>query len=126
MSTKGKLRQTAGYGVVVILLVCFSCGSRDKRDDIMTKEQMVKALMEIYIGEQKIIRLGLQRDSADRQFELFKQIIFDRNIGVSDSVFRRSFDYYMDRPKDIEQIYTAVVDSLSLREQRIDSAPQKK
>jgi hypothetical protein len=92
----------------------------------MSKEQMVKALTEIYIAEQKINRLGLAKDSADRQFERFKELIFDKRIGVSDSVFRKSFDYYLDRPKDIELIYTALVDSLSLMEQRLDFSPQKK
>jgi hypothetical protein len=45
-------------------------------------------------------------------------------LGVSDSVFKRSFDYYMDRPREMEQIYAALVDSLSLKEQRLDIPQQ--
>ena len=44
---------------------------------------------------------------------------------MSDSVFKKSFDYYMDRPKEMELIYTALVDSLSLMEQRFDSSIKK-
>ncbi len=80
---------------------------------------MVAALTEIYLSEQKVNRLGIPRDSAEREFERFKQVIF-KNIGISDSIFKRSFDYYMDRPAEMEEIYTALVDSLSLREQRLD------
>ncbi len=82
---------------------------------------MVKALTEIYLAEQKINRLGLPRDSAEREFDRFKQLVFEK-IEVSDSVFKRSFDYYMDRPKEMEIIFTALVDSLSLMEQRIESS----
>jgi len=122
MSSKGALNQITWSGVLVVLFLCVSCSEGGKADDIMTKEQMVKSLMEIYLSEQKITRLALPRDSSERQFERFKQIIFER-AGVSDSVFRKSFDYYMDRPKEIEMIYTALVDSLSLMEQRLESSP---
>jgi hypothetical protein len=41
-----------------------------------------------------------------------------QNAAVSDTVFRKSFDYYMERPREMELIYTALVDTLQLREQR--------
>jgi hypothetical protein len=82
---------------------------------------MVKAMTEIYLAEQKINRLGVPRDSAEHEFERFKRLVFEK-IDVSDSVFKRSFDYYMDRPKEMEVIFTALVDSLSLMEQRIESS----
>jgi len=34
-------------------------------------------------------------------------------------VFRKSMDYYMDHPMEMELIYTSLVDSLNLREQRV-------
>ena len=77
-------------------------------------------MTEIYLAEQKINRLGLPRDSAEREFGRFKQLVFEK-IDVQDSIFKRSFNYYMDRPKDMEFIFTALVDSLSLMEQRIES-----
>ncbi len=109
-------------GAICMLILCCSCSDSDRNNkDILTREQMVKALTEIYLAEQKINRLGLPRDSAEREFERFKQLVFEK-IEVSDSVFKRSFDYYMDRPKEMEIIFTALVDSLSLMEQRIESS----
>lgn len=108
-----------------IFLACISCGEGDKdAQPILNRSQMVKALTEIYLSEQKVNKLGIPRDSAEREFERFKHVIFEK-IGVSDSVFKRSFDYYMDHPAEMEKIYTALVDSLSLMEQRLD-APSKK
>jgi hypothetical protein len=110
---------------VLILLFCISCNEAVKNDQpILTKAEMVEVLKEIYLTEQKVNRLGLPRDSAEYEFERFKRIVFEKK-GVSDSVFKRSFNYYMDRPKEMEMIYTALVDSLSLLEQRIDSPVKK-
>ena len=121
MNAKGSGYLITVTGIFLIGVTCLSCGEADREESpILSKPEMVKALTEIYISEQKINRLGIPRDSAEREFERFKKVIF-KNIGVSDSVFKRSFDYYMDRPKEMEQIYTALVDSLSLMEQRLDS-----
>ena len=111
--------------VAGILALTVSCGDDGKEETgpILSHREMVKTLTEIYLSEQKVNRLGLPRDSAEREFERFKKIIFER-IGVPDSTFKRSFDYYMDRPQEMEQIYTILVDSLSLMEQRFD-LPQK-
>jgi hypothetical protein len=96
----------------------------NKTQHILSRAEMVRTLTEIYLSEQRINRLGLPRDSAEYQFEFLKHVIFER-AGVSDSVFKNSFDYYMDRPKEMERIYTALVDSLSLMERRIESSARK-
>jgi hypothetical protein len=121
MNAKGWMSQFILRGAIGVLIVCCSCTDsyRNKNDHILTPEEMVKAMTEIYLAEQKINRLGLPRDSAEREFDHFKHVIFEK-IDVSDSVFKRSFDYYMDRPKEMEIIFTALVDSLSLMEQRIE------
>ena len=78
---------------------------------------MVSVLIDLYISEEKVNRLTLEKDSAQALFGLLEGKIFE-TTGVPDSVFRVSFDYYYDRPKQMELIYTALVDSLQLREQR--------
>ena len=122
MNANGWMSQFILCGAICILIVCNSCSDSDSDNkDILTKKQMVKALTEIYLTEQKINRLGVPRDSAEREFERFKRVVFEK-IEVKDSVFKRSFNYYMDRPKDMEFIFTALVDSLSLMEQRLESS----
>ena len=120
MNAKGWMSQFILCGAVCMLILCSSCTDNDRNHkDILTRQEMVKTMTEIYLAEQKINRLGLPRDSAEREFDHFKRLIFEK-IDVSDSVFKRSFDYYMDRPKEMEIIFTALVDSLSLMEQRIE------
>ncbi|HZB14830.1 MAG TPA: DUF4296 domain-containing protein [Chryseolinea sp.] len=122
MNAKGVLNQITLGGFVFALMLCFSCGDNEKDGKtVLTHQQMVKALTEIYLAEQKVNRLGAPRDSAAREFDRFKQTVFEK-LEISDSVFKRSFDYYMDRPKEMERIFSALVDSLSLKEQRIESS----
>jgi hypothetical protein len=83
---------------------------------------MVNVLIEVYIAEEKVNRLLLHRDSASTVFRTMQGLI-SKKTGVSDSVLKKSFDYYVDRPKQLELIYTALVDSLQLREQKTPFNP---
>ena len=82
-------------------------------------------LIEIYLAEQKVSRLGLKIDSAEQVFDSLRARGF-KKTGVQDSVFKKSFDYYLERPKEMELIYTALVDSLQLMEQRMTLRPEIK
>jgi hypothetical protein len=93
--------------------------SQEKKPDyVLSQAQMVDALAEIYIAEQKVSRLSLNKDSAVLVFGSMEKKIF-QNLNVPDSVFRASMDYYMDHPKEMESIYAVLIDSLQLREQRV-------
>lgn len=94
-----------------------SCGGDKKPKDILSKGEMVQMLMDVYITEEKVNRLALQRDSATKVFSALEQKVFEHR-NLSDTVFKRSLNYYTDRPVELEAIYTALVDSLQLREQR--------
>lgn len=126
MCVKGVLNKRATvFCVVLSMLLGNACDQAERDPSILSHEQMVKVLTEVYLTEQKVNRFGLARDSAEHEFERFKKVAFEKTA-VSDSVFRKSFDYYMDRPKEMELIYTALVDSLSLMEQRFDSSIKAK
>jgi hypothetical protein len=110
--------------LALLIFAVGACDPSEKDPSVLSHEQMVKILTEVYLTEQKVNRMGLPQDSAEHEFERFKRMVFEQK-NISDSIFRKSFDYYMDRPKDMELIYTALVDSLSLKEQRFDSSIKK-
>jgi hypothetical protein len=103
--------------IVGLLAVGLSCNKKRPPEGILSKKDMVNVLKEIYIAEDKVQRMGVRFDSANRVMVLMTDKIAART-GVSDSVFRNSMRYYMDRPKEMEAIYTVLVDSLNLMEQR--------
>jgi hypothetical protein len=106
--------------LAVMVLMIISCGRPKAPEGVLTQPEMVKALMDIYLTEEKVNRLGLQRDSAVEIFDSLKVRAFER-MELSDSTFRRSLNYYTSRPREMEFIYSALVDSLQLREQKAES-----
>jgi hypothetical protein len=104
--------------MMLLVFAAFSCKKTEKLPaGVLSKEKMVVLLTDFYITEEKVNRLNLQPDSGSALFAAMKEKVFEKT-GVPDSVFSRSFDYYMDHPTDLELIYTALVDSLQLKEQR--------
>ncbi len=77
----------------------------------------------LYITEAKVGGIPVSRDSSMRIFDYFETKTFD-SLGIAEPVFKKSFNYYLDRPKEMEEIYAVLIDSLSLREQRSGAAPK--
>lgn len=102
----------------MLSMVLASCFTKKKPPaGVLDKEEMVKVLAEIYVVEEKVNLLGLGADSATIVFEKLKGKVLQK-VGTEDSILKQSMEYYSGRPKEMELIYTALVDSLNLREQR--------
>lgn len=124
MRIKGFKNKNLIAGAFVVLFLMASCGDdRHKNGEVLTHAQMTQALIEVYLAEQKVNRFGIPRDSAEYHFKRLSPIVLEK-IGITDTLFKKSFNHYMDRPKEMELIYTAVVDSLSLMEQRLQVPAQ--
>lgn len=107
--------------MAICILVFFSCTNKDRvPEGILSKDKMVTVLAELYVVEQKISTLGVTRDSLTQIFDALKGRVFEKT-GVSESVFDESLSYYVDNPQSLETIYTVLIDSLNLREQRLIS-----
>ena len=120
----GKVKYYLYYFIFFAFLFCgTSCGAkRGKEQGILSQPEMVHALMNVYITEQKVTVLSLPRDSSAVLFKKLNDRMLD-SLNVQDSVLKKSYNYYLDRPLELEEIYTALVDSLNLREQRAVSRP---
>src|SRR5437868_8903275 len=89
--------------VVMSAILMFSCNRREAvPSGILSKPDMVKVLAEVYIAEEKINRLSLTRDSADKVLRYMIDRLPEKT-SVQDSVFRNSFDYYMDHPIEMQE-----------------------
>ena len=84
-------------------------------EHLMTKEQMVPFLIDIHIAETKIKILKLDYDSSMAFFRKLEDEIYQKHQ-VTDSIYLLSYNYYMDQPALLLEIYEQVIDSLSLRE----------
>ena len=114
------MRCIVSIGLIVMTLL--SCARDEHSEEVLSQREMVKTLQELYIAEEHVGKLGLRIDSSRKLFAEMESRIF-ADLGVTDSTFKRSFDYYLSHPDQWEQVYSALVDSLNLREQRL-SLPQ--
>ena len=112
--------------LLVVFLVCcmVGCNKEQKPQNVLSETQMINAIIELYIAEERADAMGLHYDSIRRIFPKFEARVFD-SLGISDSVFKKSMEFYMNDPKKLERVYTAVVDSLSLRAQELSVATPK-
>src|SRR5690606_7756348 len=100
MRIKGFKDKYLVAGAFALLFLVSSCGGdRNKNDGVLTRAQMTQALIEVYLAEQKVNRFGIPRDSAELHFKKLSPIVFEK-IGITDTIFKKSFNYYMDRPKE--------------------------
>lgn len=110
-------------GLIFSVLI-ISCEKEKTPSGILPKRDMVRALSELYLAEEKIARAGLPYDSIIKFFPQFEAKALQK-AGISDSVFRKSMEYYKSNPKELEYIYTALVDSLNLKAQESALEPKK-
>lgn len=95
----------------------WACEQKDTTPEgILPREEMVSFLIDLHIAEARINELNLRRDSAEKFFRIVEDSLFRKNGIESDSVYFKSYEYYLSDVQGLDDIYSAVVDSLSLRE----------
>lgn len=107
--------------LLLSLIIIGACGEEGPPDDVLTREQMVDILTDIYVAEAKIARLSLNRDSALAVFRYYEDSIFHCK-GLNDSIYNQSLNYYMQTPDELDKIYEAVLDSLNLKKQKLNKS----
>lgn len=108
------------------VVLFFACSKKEGiPEGILSQDNMVNVLSELYIAEQKVSTLSITRDSSRHIIAAKEGEIFEK-LNTTDSTFKRSLNYYIDHPQALEMIYTALVDSLNLREQRLLSSGERK
>jgi hypothetical protein len=102
--------------LVFILFACTKTEVVEKPDWLVPEETMVEFLVEMHIIESKMTRLGLRRDSVEQIFDQYQENLFEK-YDLVDSVYYKSYNYYLNDLKAMNRIYEAIVDSLNVREQ---------
>jgi hypothetical protein len=107
------------YFSILLIFFLVSCedSSNEVPSDLLSKEAMVKILIDIHLAEAKVTQRGLPPDSAIKTFQKSENDILRKN-GTKPEIFKRSYDYYIHHLQGMDDIYAAVVDSLSFREAR--------
>src|SRR6478736_8034493 len=105
-----------GVYFFLILTVSFSCQKKERPADIMSQEEMAAVIVNIYLAEARLNGALMVRDSARQVFKPYEDKLMTE-MGVKDSVLKKSYLYYLDHTSELEKIYDSVIDTLALREQ---------
>jgi hypothetical protein len=110
------------FGLLLALLT--GC---DRPEDVkppaqlLTKEKMVSMLVQLHLLEAQVEASRLSIDSARSLYQSQQSLLLRKNnVPETDSVLQRSYRFYAINRKDMEEIYTAVIDSLQKREAKLD------
>lgn len=88
---------------------------------LLPKEKMVSLLVQLHILEARVEASRLSPDSARALFQNQKrEILRQNNLSEADSVLQHSYRYYAINHKDMDEIYAAVIDSLTHRETKME------
>ena len=116
---KGSMVRLGKFWLVSMALAfgIVACRTDKEPEGVLNEEQLSALFVEFYLAEARLGNTTTVRDSALQLFIPFEES-FLKEKGVSDSVLRKTYTYYFNNPSKMEQVYDAVIDTLSLREQR--------
>ena len=90
-------------------------------EDLLPKAKVVAVLAQLHLLEARVENSRLTPDSARALYQAqHKQIMWKEE--VSDSAFNRSYRYYGIHGKDLDEVYGAVIDTLTQREAKLGPA----
>lgn len=115
--TTGKMTRAGLICVLTIIIFTTSCQNR-RPSDVLSREDYAQYLVDVYLAEAKLNTLAVTPDSAMKLFQPFEESLL-RKYNKSDSVIQKTYQYYLTHPEQMEQVYTAVIDTLNLLEQKI-------
>jgi Domain of unknown function (DUF4296) len=103
----------------LLLVLSFSCQEKEKEPTgILTKTELSAFLIEMYLAEARIDNIPIPKDSAIKLFLPYEEKLM-KKFNLADSTLKKTYQYYIDHPKEMEMVYDAVIDTLNLREQRV-------
>lgn len=105
---------------MTILFVVAGCRSEKRPPGVLSKEEYAKFLVSVYVAEAKLNTYVITPDSAMKLFLPYQQSL-EKKLNTSDSLIQRTYQYYLAHPEQLEEVYTAVIDTLNLMEQKATS-----
>ena len=104
--------------VFIISSAMFACSEATEIPaEFIPKDKMVQVLIDVHLAESTVSSRNMPQDSAAVLYKMYENQIFQKH-GVTDSLYRKSYKWYIENVEVMDDVYEEVVDSLSLREAR--------
>lgn len=105
--------------ILVILALACACSRNTPPKGILSEDKIVEVLIDIHMAEGTVSSLSIPYDSSKKIYPILEKKVFLKHQ-ITDSVYMKSFEYYLRDSKVMERIYSRTIDSLSLKEKLAD------
>lgn len=120
------IRIIAGFCFLMLAAGCSK--SDDVPAGVLSEDQMTGIMIDVYLTEAQVSTYTprLPQDSSRLVFDILKGDILEK-YNIDDSVFKKSLEWYFERPDKLDVVYSRMVDSLNLKAQQLapPSEPSK-
>jgi hypothetical protein len=110
---------------MILFVSALSACRKQQETGVLSHARMAELLTDFYLKEAVLQRSGVNTDSALIILTHLRSA-FAGQQGIQDSIIDISFRYYLAHPEELDAIYETVIDTLSLREQRVSSKRTQK
>jgi hypothetical protein len=103
--------------ILVIVTISLSCGKKEEKipENILSKEKMKNLLIGIHILEGVVNTSGQHADTAAVQYKVLQDQLFAKH-GIKQIQFDSSMAFYSRHLGMMDEIYTGVIDSITVKE----------
>ena len=117
--SRRRLCQLVGTMLLVTISLTGCVSPPEPPENLLTKPEMVAALIEIHILESKVNKRTLGHDSIQAVYDHYEWMLFE-DLDIDSAAYNASLKYYLENPTELSDIYEAVVDSLQVRSKNVD------
>jgi hypothetical protein len=105
---------------IIFSLGFFACSHKKnyevkKPDPFLDRQKMAEMLMDIQIFEAGINARRMGSDSTNESMASFYKLVYKKH-GVSDSIFRANYNYYLSNPVELDSVYAKTLELLSVED----------
>lgn len=104
--------------IAFLTLAACACNSEktemtqaEKPAKLISREDMIKVLMEIHLAESGVSMMGIEHQRAIGLYKQYHAEIL-KKYQIDTASYRQNYNYYMQSPLEMEYILTMVEDSL--------------
>lgn len=103
--------------LLIVLSILLSCGNKengvDRDVDVLSKKEMIAVLIDMSVLEAHISINFLQPEVYSETMLKSAEVIFDKHK-IDEETYLNSLNYYANRPDELNDIYTELIDSLQI------------
>ena len=109
--------------LLLLILITTACTKNaDKPENVLSQEEMVRIMADMQLAEAKVKNLRVSTDSARHLFSIYELQVFEE-WGISPEQYKESYEYYLTQYDVMSDLHTALIDTLTRRQQAEKEQP---